>query len=66
MESGCRLNKLLGDVVISQGGVVPHIAPVCHVNLLFIGDYLIRLFSGTSSWQIGVWHPSYSLGWYDG
>jgi histone H2A len=21
-----RLNKLLGDVVISQGGVVPHIA----------------------------------------
>ena len=23
----CRLNKLLGDVVISQGGVVPHIDP---------------------------------------
>ena len=23
----CRLNKLLGDVVISQGGVVPHINP---------------------------------------
>ncbi len=22
-----RLNKLLGDVVISQGGVVPHISP---------------------------------------
>jgi len=22
-----RLGKLLGDVVISQGGVVPHIAP---------------------------------------
>ena len=22
-----RLNKLLGDVVISQGGVVPHINP---------------------------------------
>jgi histone H2A len=22
-----RLNKLLGDVVISQGGVVPHIDP---------------------------------------
>ena len=22
-----ELNKLLGDVVISQGGVVPHIAP---------------------------------------
>ena len=24
---GVRLNKLLGDVVISQGGVVPHINP---------------------------------------
>ena len=23
-----RLNKLLGHVIISQGGVVPHIAPV--------------------------------------
>lgn len=23
----CRLNRLLGDVVISQGGVVPHINP---------------------------------------
>ena len=23
----CRLNKLLGDVVISQGGVVPFINP---------------------------------------
>ena len=31
MESGYRLNRLLGDVVISQGGVVPHIAPVCPV-----------------------------------
>jgi hypothetical protein len=27
-----RLNKLLGHVVISQGGVVPHIAPVCHAH----------------------------------
>jgi histone H2A len=26
-DVGCRLNKLLGDVVISQGGVVPHIDP---------------------------------------
>lgn len=24
-----RLNILLGDVIISQGGVVPHIAAVC-------------------------------------
>ena len=30
-----RLNKLLGDVVISQGGVVPHINPeVCGPPLL--------------------------------
>ncbi len=29
-----RLNKLLGDVVISQGGVVPHIDPaVCAIAL---------------------------------
>jgi hypothetical protein len=29
------LNKLLGDVVISQGGVVPHINPeVCLVVVL--------------------------------
>lgn len=27
-EESHRLNKLLGDVVISQGGVVPHIAAV--------------------------------------
>ena len=27
-EEALRLNKLLGDVVISQGGVVPHIAAV--------------------------------------
>jgi hypothetical protein len=27
-EASYRLNKLLGDVVISQGGVVPHIAAV--------------------------------------
>ncbi|KAI0073792.1 histone-fold-containing protein [Panus rudis PR-1116 ss-1] len=26
-HSSCRLNKLLGDVVISQGGVVPFINP---------------------------------------
>lgn len=26
-EIFCRLNRLLGDVVISQGGVVPHISP---------------------------------------
>lgn len=26
-DMACRLNKLLGDVVISQGGVVPHIDP---------------------------------------
>lgn len=30
-----RLNKLLGDVVISQGGVVPHINPeVCGPQLV--------------------------------
>lgn len=28
-----RLNKLLGDVVISQGGVVPYIAPEVRVAL---------------------------------
>jgi len=28
-DSHFRLQKLLGNVVISQGGVVPHIAPVC-------------------------------------
>ena len=40
-----RLNKLLGDVVISQGGVVPHIDPavsnspskvVAHLTMHFI------------------------------
>ena len=27
LTSSSRLNKLLGNVVISQGGVVPHIDP---------------------------------------
>ena len=29
-----RLNKLLGDVVISQGGVVPHINPEVSISQL--------------------------------
>lgn len=29
----CRLNRLLGQVVISQGGVVPHIAAVSNIVL---------------------------------
>jgi hypothetical protein len=44
MEFCCRLCRLLGDVVISQGGVVPHIAPVRPVVLSTIGDGLIRCF----------------------
>jgi hypothetical protein len=47
-----RLNKLLGDVVISQGGVVPHINPeVCCtvdvqvdvINLLLFSFFLASL-----------------------
>lgn len=46
-----RLNKLLGDVVISQGGVVPHINPeVCFriytqlgiINLLSFSFFLAK------------------------
>ena len=38
-----RLNKLLGDVVISQGGVVPHINPeVCDLQLKRRGPLLIH------------------------
>ena len=43
-----RLNKLLGDVVISQGGVVPHINPeVCfgaHAQLGIINSWLFSFF----------------------
>ena len=35
-----RLNKLLGDVVISQGGVVPHIDPAVCALLLYPDFYL--------------------------
>jgi predicted anti-sigma-YlaC factor YlaD len=47
-----RLNKLLGDVVISQGGVVPHINPeVCStvyaqvdvINLWFFSSFPANL-----------------------
>lgn len=34
-----RLNKLLGDVVISQGGVVPHIDPAVRA---FPSEWFIR------------------------
>ena len=36
-----RLNRLLGDVVISQGGVVPHIAAVRRSPLLFMYQLII-------------------------
>ena len=43
-----RLNKLLGDVVISQGGVVPHINPeVCfrvYAQLDIINLWLFSFF----------------------
>ena len=38
---GTRLNKLLGDVVISQGGVVPFILPEVRV-LLYAFDVAHR------------------------
>jgi hypothetical protein len=38
-----RLNRLLGDVVISQGGVVPHIAAVCPILLSFISHLIVRV-----------------------
>jgi C-terminus of histone H2A len=43
-ESGCRLCRLLGDVVISQGGVVPHIAPVRRCITIEKGNHLIHCF----------------------
>jgi hypothetical protein len=44
-ESGFRLCRLLGDVVISQGGVVPHIAPVSYIGVSpFIDINLVRFF----------------------
>ncbi|KAM6503477.1 Histone-fold-containing protein, partial [Amanita muscaria] len=38
-----ELNRLLGDVVISQGGVVPHIAAVS--NILHTGVMLLMIFN---------------------
>jgi C-terminus of histone H2A len=38
-----RLNRLLGDVVISQGGVVPHIAAVCPSFISFTYCLIIRV-----------------------
>lgn len=38
-----RLNRLLGDVVISQGGVVPHIAAVRHFPSSSIHVLIIRV-----------------------
>lgn len=39
-----RLHKLLGNVVISQGGVVPHIAPV-GFNSHVLGVFPLTLFN---------------------
>lgn len=39
-----ELNKLLGDVVISQGGVVPHIAPEL---LCVFSTFLCFLLTGS-------------------
>jgi hypothetical protein len=51
-ECSCRLNRLLGDVVISQGGVVPHIAAV-RPYIYFPLDYLpLHIHSGTPAQQI--------------
>ena len=47
-----RLNRLLGDVVISQGGVVPHIAAVSP-ELLFC-QVILRRILGTPPYQIKV------------
>jgi C-terminus of histone H2A len=52
-----RLNRLLGDVVISQGGVVPHIAAVRPIFSVvhFVSNHSS---SGTTSQQIKVLYIS--------
>lgn len=38
-----RLNKLLGDVVISQGGVVPHIDPAVREISFYADDIIVLM-----------------------
>lgn len=45
MDDSDRLNKLLGSVIISQGGVVPHIAPELRMYLTFVfGSVVLSTF----------------------
>ena len=58
-EFGCRLCRLLGDVVISQGGVVPHIAPVRLLYYLIL--VLFVVFRNFSLVNQGM--PSFLSSW---
>ena len=49
-----RLSKLMGGVIISQGGVVPHIAVVCSSYFL-TGDFYLQFpLLGTTTDQVCV------------